>query len=181
MLAPVWTKNDKKANWLILTFSVIVFLLVTALGRVSIQVDLGFSPHIFAKINAYINSAVAVFLILALIAVKQKKYILHRNSMLIAMVLSILFLLSYVAHHLFTEPTSFPEPGISKTIYYILLGTHIPLAGLILPFILYTAYRGLTGEWVKHRKLARITWPIWFYVAITGVIIYMMISPYYPA
>ncbi len=181
MLAPVWTKNDKKANWLILTFSVIVFLLVTALGRVSLNVDLGFSPHIFAKINAYINSAVAVFLVIALIAVKQKKYILHRNSMLIAMVLSILFLLSYVAHHLFTEPTSFPEPGISKTIYYILLGTHIPLAGLILPFILYTAYRGLTGEWVKHRKLARITWPIWFYVAITGVIIYIMISPYYPA
>jgi putative membrane protein len=181
MLAPLWTKNDKKANWLIITFSVIVFLLVTALGRVSIQVDLGFSPHIFAKINAYINSAVAIFLVIALIAVKQKKYLFHRNCMLIAMVLSILFLLSYVAHHLFTEPTSFPEPGISKTMYYILLGTHIPLAGLILPFILYTAYRGLTGEWTKHRKLARITWPIWFYVAITGVIIYIMISPYYPA
>lgn len=184
MLAPVWTKNDKKANWLILTFSVIVFLLVTALGRVSIQVDLGFSPHIFAKINAYINSAVAVFLILALIAVKQKKYILHRNSMLIAMVLSILFLLSYVLHHLLTSPTEFPktaELATARTIYYILLFTHIPLAGLILPFILYTAYRGLTGEWVKHRKLARITWPIWFYVAITGVIIYIMISPYYPA
>lgn len=181
MLAPVWTKNDKKANWLIITFSVIVFLLVTALGRVSVTVDLGFSPHLFAKINAFINSFVSVFLILALVAVKQKKYVLHRNFMLTAMVLSILFLVSYIAHHLLTEPTSFPDAGISKTIYYILLFTHIPLAGIILPFILYTAYRGLTGEWVKHRKLARITWPIWFYVAVTGVIIYIMISPYYPA
>ena len=69
--------------------------------------------------------------------------------------------------------------GAARIIYYILLGTHIPLAGIILPFILFTAYRGLTADFAKHKKLARITWPIWFYVAVSGVVVYLMISPYY--
>ncbi len=179
MLAPVWKKNDKRARILILSFSVIVFLLVTALGRVKLEVDLGFDTHLFAKANAIINSMVTLLLLVALIVVKQKKYILHKRLMMTAMVLSILFLVSYICHHLFTDATSYGGTGTAKTIYYIILFTHIPLAGLILPFILYTAYRALTGEWEQHRKLAKITWPIWFYVAITGVVVYLMISPYY--
>ena len=99
--------------------------------------------------------------------------------MLTAMVLSILFLVSYICHHLFAGETKFGGEGTSKMIYYIILGTHIPLAGLILPFILFTAYRGLIGEYARHKKLARITWPVWLYVAITGVAVYLMISPYY--
>jgi len=75
--------------------------------------------------------------------------------------------------------TSYGGEGMMKTIYYVILFTHIPLAGIILPFILFTAYRGLISEWVSHRKLAKITWPIWFYVAVTGVLVYWMISPYY--
>jgi putative membrane protein len=193
MLAPVWTKNDKKARILIFTFSAIVFAAVMALSRVHVEVNLGFDIHLFAKANAVLNSIVAVFLVLALLAVKMKKYKLHKNIMLSAMILSILFLVSYICHHLFAGETRFGDVdhdgivtelekaavGKNRMIYYILLGTHIPLAGLILPFILFTAYRGLTGEYTRHKKLARITWPIWLYVAITGVIVYRMISPYY--
>ncbi|MBL0268052.1 MAG: DUF420 domain-containing protein [Chitinophagaceae bacterium] len=193
MLQAAWKKNDKKANWLILGFSAIVFIAVVLLGRVQLKVDLGFDVHVFAKANAIINSLVAISLILALVAIKQGKQNLHRNIMLAAMVLSLLFLLSYICHHLFAGETRFGDVnhdgivdalekaavGNSRIIYYIILGTHIPLAGIILPFILFTAYRALTGDFARHKKLARITWPIWFYVAITGVLVYWLISPYY--
>jgi len=179
MLQAVWKRNDKKANYLIISFSLIVFVAVVALGRISLDVDLGFDVHLFAKINAVINSLVAVLLVAALIAIKAKNYLLHKRFMLAAMVLSILFLVSYIAHHLFAGETSFGGEGFSKTLYYLILFTHIPLAGIILPFILYTAYHGLTGEYGRHKKIARITWPVWFYVAVTGVVVYWMISPYY--
>ena len=179
MLPPVLNKNDKKARMLIFIFSAIVFAAIVALGRVKLNVDLGFDVHVFAFANSIINSFVAVLLIAALIAVKAKKYLLHKKLMLSAMVLSILFLISYICHHLFAGETKFGGTGTAKTIYYIILGTHIPLAGLILPFILFTAYRALIAEWPQHKKLARITWPVWFYVAVTGVLVYWMISPYY--
>lgn len=179
MLPPAWNRNDRKARVLIITFSAIVFIAVTALGRITVKADLGFNVHLFAKANAIINSCVALLLIAALIAVKAKQYLLHKRIMLTAMVLSILFLASYICHHLFAGDTKFGDEGTMKTIYYIILFTHIPLAGLILPFILFTAYRAMTGEWERHRKLAKITWPVWLYVAITGVLVYLMISPYY--
>ena len=179
MLTKTWQKNNKKANWLILSFSLIVFLVIAALGRVHVKVNLGFDVHIFALINAIINSTVAVLLIAALLVVKKGKYELHKKIMLTAMVLSMLFLVSYICHHLFAGDTSFGGDGIAKTFYYIILVTHIPLAGIILPFILFTAYRGLVGDYQRHKKLARITWPLWLYVAITGVLVYVMISPYY--
>ena len=99
--------------------------------------------------------------------------------MMSALVLSILFLVSYIAHHLFSGETKFGGEGILKTIYYIILITHIFLAAIILPFILFTAYRALIGEYEVHKKLAKITWPLWFYVAVTGPVVYIMISPYY--
>ena len=179
MLKAVWTKNDKKAKTLIWLFSIIVFVAVTVLCRVKLEADLGFDVHVFAQINAIINSAVAVLLVAALLAVKSKKYQLHKGLMMMAMILSVLFLVSYICHHLFAGETKFGAEGIARTIYYLVLFTHIPLAGLILPFILFTAYRALIGEWPQHKKLARITWPIWFYVAVTGVVVYWMISPYY--
>lgn len=179
MLKPVLTKNDKKARTLIYLFSFIVFAAVVLLGRVKLEVDLGFDVHLFARANATINSIVAVLLVFALVVVKSKKYQLHKTLMMAAMLLSVLFLLSYICHHLFAGETKFGGEGISKTIYYLILFTHIPLAGLILPFILFTAYRALISEWPQHKKLAKITWPIWFYVAVTGVVVYWMISPYY--
>lgn len=179
MLKASWKKNDKRANWLIVSFSVIVFLIVTALGRVHLQVDLGFDVHVFAFANAIINSVVTILLIAALWVVRKGNYELHKKIMLVAMVLSILFLVSYICHHLFAGDTRFGGTGGLKTFYYIILFTHIPLAGIILPFILFTAYRGLIGEYPRHKKIARITWPLWLYVAITGPVIYILISPYY--
>jgi putative membrane protein len=193
MLPAVWKKNDKKARIVIFVFSGIVFAAIMALSRVKWNITLGFDVHLFAKANAIINSAVAVLLIAALVAVKMKNYKLHKNIMMTAMILSILFLVSYICHHLFAGETRFGDMnhdgilsetekavvGNSRIIYYFILGTHIPLAGIILPFILFSAYRALTGEFDKHKKLVRITWPIWFYVAVTGVVVYWMISPYY--
>lgn len=193
MLEAVWKKNDRKARIIIFSFSVVVFAAVMVLGRVKLDVNPGFDIHLFAKTNAIINSIVALLLIIALVAVKSKNYKLHRNLMMTAMFLSVLFLLSYICHHLFAGETRFGDlnhdgivtdlekaaVGSNRMIYYILLGTHIPLAGIILPFILFSAYRALTGEFDKHKKLVRITWPIWFYVAVTGVLVYWMISPYY--
>ncbi len=193
MLQPSLTKNDKKARLLIYTVSIVVFAAVVFLSKYKLQLDLGFNVHVFAKANAVINSMVAVLLLAGLFTVKQKKYELHKKIMLMAISLSVLFLLSYIAHHLLAGDTKYGDinqdgilsideknmAGNLRMIYYFILITHIPLAAVILPFILFTAYRALTGEYDKHKKLVRITWPVWFYVAVTGVLVYWMISPYY--
>lgn len=193
MLLATWKKNDRKAAVLITIFSVIVFVAVSVLSRVTVAVSLGFDPHVFAKANAVINSIVAILLICGLVAVKTKRFFLHKRIMLSSMFLSILFLISYICHHLFAGEARFGDvnhdgilsasekmnAGSARYIYYFILGTHIPLAGIVLPIILFTAYRALIGEFEKHKKLVRVTWPLWFYVAITGVIVYVMISPYY--
>ena len=90
-----------------------------------------------------------------------------------------LFLVSYICHHLLSGDTKFGGVGSIRLVYFIILITHIFLAAIILPFILFTAYRALVSEWPRHTKLARITWPIWLYVSLTGPIVYFMISPYY--
>lgn len=193
MLQPVLAKNDKKAKLLIYTVSFVVFAAVVFLSKYKLDVDLGFDVHVFAKANAIINSMVAILLLAGLFTVKQKKYELHKKIMLTAISLSVLFLLSYIAHHLLAGDTKFGDlnhdgivsidekalAGNLRIFYYFILITHIPLAAIILPFILFTAYRALTGEYDKHRKLVRVTWPVWFYVAVTGVVVYLMISPYY--
>ncbi len=179
MLTPILKKNDKQARLLILTVSFVVFAAVVILSRVKLEVDLGFDIHVFAKINAIINSTVSVLLVAGLVAVKQKKYVQHKNIMLAAILLSVLFLVSYIAHHLLAGDTKFGGEGAIRLVYFIILITHIFLAAVILPFILFTAYRSLTGEYDKHKKLARYTWPLWLYVSVTGVIVYLMISPYY--
>jgi len=172
-------KDDKKAKLLIFTVSFVVFAAVVILSKVKIEVDLGFDSHVFAFVNAIINSIVSVLLVVALISVKYKNYILHKKIMLTAMALSALFLVSYIAHHLFNGDTKFGGEGTIKSIYYFILLTHIPLAAIILPFILFTAYRGLTSEFGTHKKMARYTFPLWLYVSITGVLVYVLISPYY--
>jgi putative membrane protein len=168
---------------------------VSILGRYNLagKVNLPFDVHIFAKANALINATVAVLLLAGLYFVKQRNYELHKKIMILAMMLSVLFLVSYICHHLFAGETLYGDTdgikglseaervaaGGSRTIYLLILITHIPLAGLALPFILFAAYRAMIGEYDKHKKIVRIIWPVWFYVAITGVIVYLMISPYY--
>jgi len=186
-------KNDRKARIWIIAFSVIVFVAVTALEQVTLDVQLPFDSHVFAKANAIINSAVALLLIAGLISAKNRLYRTHKKIMLTALVLSVLFLVSYILHHLFAgsyyygdldhdglvSATEKETAGNSRIFYFILLATHIPMAGISLPFILFTAYRALIGENAAHRRLARITWPMWFYVAVTGPLVYWMISKYY--
>jgi putative membrane protein len=194
MLPASWRKNDKKARNLIVLFSIIVFAAISVLGRYNLagKISLPFDVHLFALANALINATVAFLLLIGLWVVKQKKYLLHKKIMLAAMFLSVLFLVSYICHHLFAGESIYGETdgikGLSdaeratagmRTLYLLILATHIPLAGLALPFILFAAYRALTGEYEKHKKLVRIIWPVWFYVAVTGVIVYLMISPYY--
>lgn len=195
MLQPALQKNDRKAKALIITVSVIVFATVTVLGKYNLagRVDFPFDVHIFAMLNAIMNAAVVLLLLAGLITVKSKNFEAHKKIMLVAITLSVLFLLSYIAHHLFAGDTAYGETdgirGLSeaelaavggvRTIYLVILLTHIPLAGLALPFILMAAYRALIGEYDQHKKLVRYVWPVWFYVAITGVIIYWMIKPYY--
>lgn len=193
MVSASISKNDKKAIWLIGIFSVVVFSAIVLLSRYKLEVDLGFNVHVFATINAFLNSAIAVLLVAALVSVKKGKYQLHKQLMTTALVLSILFLVSYIAHHLLAGEAKFGDSnhdgivsedekalaGNLRYIYYFILGTHIILAAVILPFILFTAYRALTAEFALHKKLARITWPLWFYVAVTGPVVYWLISPYY--
>ncbi|WP_153797606.1 DUF420 domain-containing protein [Foetidibacter luteolus] len=193
MLSASLRKNDKQAGWLIGIFSFVVFAVVVALGRVKLDVSLGFDVHVFALFNAVVNATVAVLLMVALVAVKNKKYELHKKVMLTALVLSIAFLVSYIIHKLLSGEARFGDVnhdgllsddekaavGSIRGIYYFILGTHVVLAAVILPFILFTAYRAMIAEWPAHKKIARYTWPLWFYVAITGPIVYFMIKPYY--
>ncbi len=180
MLKAVIKPNDKLAYSLIGVFSVVVFLVIVSLGRIKFTgLELGFDPRIFAKINAVINSTVSICLILGLVFIKNKNYEKHRSAMLTAMVLSFFFLLSYIAHHLLTGDTHFGGEGLARYIYFPLLISHIVLAAVILPFILFTTYRALTADFRAHKKIARITFPIWLYVSISGVLVYLMISPYY--
>jgi putative membrane protein len=178
-LPPSLERNDSKASWIIGIFSFVVFAVIVSLGRIKLNVSLGFDSHLFAKANAVINSMVFILLIAGLMAVKQGRFLLHKRIMFTALILSILFLISYICHHLFTGDTKFGGQGAIRYIYFIILITHIFLAAIILPFILFTAYRALVAEWSRHTKLARITWPIWLYVSFTGPIVYFLISPYY--
>ena len=193
MLQPSLKKNDPKAKLFIWVVSIIVFVAVAVLSRVKLNIAVPFDVHVFATINAVINTCVAVLLVAGLFAAKNGNYLLHKKIMVTAICLSVLFLISYICHHLMAGETRYGDmnhdgalsmdemmrAGGTRSFYYVLLITHIPLAGIILPFILFTAYRALIGEYEAHKKLVRFTWPIWFYVAASGVVIYWMIKPFY--
>jgi putative membrane protein len=181
-LKPMFTGNDRKAAIYIWAVSLVIFAAVVFLTNFKPMqnLELGFNVHLLALANAVINASVSVLLIWAFIAVKKKQLVLHKNLMLAAIVLSVLFLLSYIGHHLLAPETRYGgEHNWLFFVYLFILITHIALATIILPFILFTAYRSLSGDYARHRKLARYTWPLWLYVSITGVLVYLLISPYY--
>lgn len=171
--------QPKTASFVIWIITAVVFTAVAVLSRVQVPAPEGWDIHIFAKINAGINSLVSLLLIGGLLSAKSGKWQLHRRIMLSAMILSGVFLLSYILHHLFAGDTKFGGEGLIRPIYCVILITHILLAAGSLPFILFTAYRALAGKYPEHSKLAKKVWPIWFYVSVSGVIVYCMISPYY--
>ena len=161
---------------IIIALSVIIPLAVAALFRVKIPgYDLSFLPPIYASINAL----TAVLLILAVRAIRNKNRALHELLMKSCIGLSALFLVMYVAYHITSESTPFGGEGFIRYVYYFILITHIVLSVVVIPFVLFTFSRALAGNFERHRALAKFTFPIWLYVAITGVIVYLMIRPYY--
>lgn len=157
--------------------SVLVLLLVGLMRRVKVDVGIDFS--FLPPVHASFNVVVAICLIAALYFIKQKNIQAHKNAIFGAMIFSALFLLSYVAYHFTTEETKYCFQGTSRTIYFLILISHIILAGISLPFILLTFSRGISFTVEKHKRMARWVYPIWLYVAISGPISYLMLRPCY--
>ena len=169
------TKKNKYGIW-IKIISVVIPLVVAILFRVKIDYDLPiFLPPIYATINAI----TALLLVFALIAIKRKKIALHQRLMQSCIVLSLLFLVMYIAYHMTTDPTKFDGEGSIKTLYFFILISHIVLSVALIPLVLISYVRAFQKEFPEHKKISKITFPIWLYVAVTGVIVYIMISPYY--
>ena len=175
----VLTLNEKTAKCIVGCLSAVVLIAVLLLNRVQVSAPDGLDVHIFAKFNAGLNSIVTLLLVSGLIAARVRRWVLHRAIMLTAIVLSSAFLVSYILHHLFAGDTHYGGQGAMRWIYYLVLITHIILAAGSLPFILWTAYRALSGGFPEHQRLAKLVWPVWLYVSASGVIVYWLISPYY--
>jgi putative membrane protein len=172
--------NDAFAKKAILLVSVLILSVVTLLFFINPnEVDLGIDLKIFPRFHAILNSLTAVCLVTAFYFIRNKNVQAHKSFMLGAFVLSSVFLVSYVFYHAISQPTKYGGEGILKSIYYFILLTHIVLAAVILPFILFTFYRALNSQFEQHKKIARWTLPVWLYVAVTGVLVYVLISPYY--
>lgn len=172
---------EKKYNKWIVVLSVAIPLVVALLFGVNLRKlgydvqPLSFLPPIYASINAL----TAILLVAAVWAVKNGKRALHENLMKTAIACSVVFLGMYVAYHMTSDSTKFGGEGLIKYVYYFILITHILLSIIIIPFVLITYVRAISKSFERHKKIARITFPIWLYVAVTGVIVYLMISPYY--
>jgi putative membrane protein len=162
---------------LIIALSIIIPVAVAVLFKVSIRgYDLSFLPPIYATINGI----TAVLLIAAVVAIKNGKRSLHERLIKVCMLCSALFLVMYVAYHVTSDTTPYGGAGLIRNVYFVILISHILLSVIVIPFVLFSYVRALSGNFARHRKLAKITFPIWLYVAVTGVIVYLMISPYYP-
>ena len=169
------SKKNKYGIW-IKIISVVIPLVVATLFRVKIDYDLPvFLPPIYATINAI----TALLLVFALIAIKRKKIVLHQRLMQSCIVLSLLFLVMYIAYHMTTDPTPFSGNGSVKILYFFILISHIILSVALIPLVLISYVRAFQKEFPEHKKISKITFPIWLYVAVTGVIVYIMIAPYY--
>jgi len=174
-------EKEKKYNKWIVALSIIIPVAVAALFGVNLR-KLGFDvkPLTFLPpIYASINGLTALVLVFGVIAIKNKNRKLHERLMKFAITLSVVFLVMYVTYHMTSDSTKFEGDGIVKYIYYFILFTHIVLSIIIIPFVLITYVRAITNNIERHRKIAKITFPLWLYVALTGVVVYLMISPYY--
>jgi putative membrane protein len=172
---------EKKYNKWIIVLSVAIPLVVALLFGVNLRKlgydvqPLSFLPPIYATINGI----TAIVLVIAVLAIKNGKRKLHENLMKFAICLSVLFLGMYVAYHMTSNATVYGGVGAIRYVYYFILITHICLSVIIIPFVLVTYVRALAQRFDQHKKIAKITFPLWLYVAVTGVIVYLMISPYY--
>jgi putative membrane protein len=174
-------QNEKTVFRIILIVSILVTLLVVVLNEKIIPAPANYPSFInhLPKLHALLNGSCFVLLIFSLRAIKSGKVSGHKKLNLTAFALSALFLLSYVTYHYLAGDTKYGGEGVIKTIYLFILLTHIVLAALVLPLILWSFYLGLQDNRVKHRKVVRFSYPIWLYVTFTGVVVYLMLSPYY--
>lgn len=172
---------SKKLGIVAWILTAVVLVLVGLMCRPELRIPLpeGFTFGFLPPVHAVLNSLVAVSLVVAILAVKQGKIALHRNAIFAAMGLSVAFLLCYVAYHFTTEETRYGGTGAMRSLYFFLLVSHIILAGISLPCILFTFIAGWTNRFVAHRRLAKWVFPLWLYVAVTGPICYLMLKPYY--
>ncbi len=173
------SERDRKVLTLIAVLSVAIPIVVAILFYMpksgSSDIDVSFLP----KLHAILNSLTAVALIIGYYNIKRNNILAHRGAMLAAFGLSAIFLVSYVTYHFLGVRTIYGGEGILKYTYYFILLTHIVLAIAIVPLVLLSVYYGISNQLVKHRKISKWTCPIWLYVAITGVLVYLLISPYY--
>ncbi len=168
---------EKRLNTIAYIVSAVVLLLVGLMRRV--KIDLGVDFSFLPPIHASLNALCALILLLALYYIKNKQVENHRRAIYAAMVCSALFLVSYVLYHFTTPETRYGGTGVMRTLYFILLITHVVLAAVILPFILLTFTRAYTNQFERHKKMARWVFPLWLYVAVTGPVCYLMLQPYY--
>jgi len=169
--------KEKKFNRLITIVSIIIPLVVAGLFRVKIDgvERMGFLPPIYATINGI----TAILLIAAVVAIKNGNRRLHQTLMTSCIALSLIFLVLYITYHMTSESTSYGGEGGIRYLYFFVLISHIVLSIVVIPLVLKTYAKAYLGKFEGHRKLAKITFPIWLYVAISGVIVYLMIAPYY--
>lgn len=189
-----YPERERTLKILIWVVSAVVLLLVGAMRQYKLPVPEGWDVGFLPAVNAVLNALTAVSLIASLYFIKAKDVVKHRNANVVALGLSVLFLLCYVVYHFTTPEVKFGDldhdglvsvvetaaVGGKRTFYLVILFSHIALAGILLPFILLTTLRALVGKYEMHRKMARIVWPLWLYVAITGPVVYLMLRSYYP-
>jgi len=171
------TAQEKKYHKVITALSIIIPLAVAALFGIKIPnvASLTFLPPIYATINGL----TALVLIAAVVAIKKGNKKAHERLNTFAIACSLLFLVLYIAYHMTSDSTSFGGEGLVKYVYYVILISHIVLSVAVIPFVLLTYVRAKLGNFPAHKKIAKITFPLWLYVAITGVVVYLMIAPYY--
>tara|TARA_B100000965_G_C19340018_1_gene646947 strand:- start:119 stop:643 length:525 start_codon:yes stop_codon:yes gene_type:complete len=173
------TLTEEGSKKIVIAVSALIPIVVAILYVIPQPTEVGSWVLVLPKLNAFLNGTTSILLIAAFWAIKNRNINLHRNLMLTALGLSVLFLLSYVTYHTLTESTPYGGEGVMKSIYLFILLTHIVLAIAIVPLVMISFVRALSERFDKHKKIARITLPIWLYVTITGVVVYLMISPYY--
>jgi len=167
-------KKEKQYNKWIVVLSIAIPLVVALLFNVKIDAEL---PIFLPPVYAVINAITALVLVVAVVMIKRGNRQMHERLMKVAIALSVLFLVMYVAYHMTSDSTKYE--GNFKMIYFFILISHIALSIVVIPFVLITYVRAITNNIERHKKIAKITFPLWLYVAVTGVIVYLMISPFY--
>ncbi len=174
--------SDKFVFRLVMAVSVVVLVAVVILNKKILPVPETIPAFVYKlpKLNAFINGTCSILLLLSLYFIKQKNIAVHKKINIITFCLSSVFLLSYITYHWMAHETTFPLDNPLRPLYLTILISHIILAAVVLPLILLSFHKGLQMQVEKHKKLVRWSFPIWLYVTITGVVVYLMISPYYP-